>query len=105
MDAVAARHSGLSGSFANRSVPGQTWPGSEAGSAGGPQLLALERELSGPGAQEALARHDAVRAALDSRLADALREGVPPEDFPKVEQLREANTIARKILRLAVRDG
>ena len=71
----------------------------------GPQLLALERELSGPGAQEALARHDAVLAALDSRLGAALRDGVPPEEYPKLEQLREANTVARKILRLAVREG
>ena len=82
--------------------------GREAGqttAAAGPQLLALERELSGPGAQEALARHDAVLAALDSRLGAALRDGVPPEEYPKLEQLREANTVARKILRLAVRDG
>lgn len=71
----------------------------------GPQLLALERELSGPGAREALARHDAVLLGLENRIADALREGVSPDDFPKVEQLREANTIARKILRLAVSDG
>ena len=71
----------------------------------GPQLLALERELSGPGAQEALARRDAVLLGLENRIADALRDGVPPEDFPRIEQLREANTIARKILRLAVRDG
>ena len=42
---------------------------------------------------------------LENRIADALREGVSPDDFPKVEQLREANTIARKILRLAVSDG
>ena len=71
----------------------------------GPQLLALERELSGPGAQEALARHDAVLLGLENRLAAALRDGVSPDDFPKVEQLREANTVARKILRLAVSDG
>ena len=76
-----------------------------AGAAGRLQLLALERELSGPGAQEALARHDAVLLGLENRIADALREGVSPEEFPKVEQLREANTIARKILRLAVSDG
>ena len=71
----------------------------------GPQLLALERELSGPGAQDALARHDAVLLGLENRLADALREGVSPDDFPKLEQLREANVLARKILRLAMRDG
>ncbi len=71
----------------------------------GPQLLALERELSGPGAQEALARRDAVLLGLENRIADALRDGVAPEDYSMIEQLREANTIARKILRLSVRDG
>ena len=71
----------------------------------GPQLLALERELSGPGAQEALARHDAVLLGLENRLADALREGVSPDEFPKPQQVREANVLARKILRLATRDG
>ena len=90
-----------SGSTPDRSVPGHTWPGPGSG----PQLLAIERELSGPGAQEALARHDAVLAGLDARLADALRDGVSPDDFPKLEQLREANVLARKILRLATRDG
>ena len=77
--------------------------GGPAGS--GPQLLALERELSGPGAQEALARHDAVLRGLENRLADALREGVSPDDFPRLQQLRDANVVARKILRLATRDG
>ena len=71
----------------------------------GPQLLALERELSGPGAQEALGRRDAVLLGLENRIAAALRDGVAPEDYPKLEQLREANTVARKILRLAVREG
>ena len=71
----------------------------------GPQLLALERELSGPGAQEALARRDAVLLGLENRIADALRDGVPPEEYPRIEFLREANQVARKILRLAVRDG
>ena len=77
--------------------------GGPAGS--GPQLLALERELSGTGAQEALARHDAVLLGLENRLADALREGVSPDDFPRLQQLRDANVVARKILRLATRDG
>ena len=71
----------------------------------GPELLALERELSGPGALEALARRDAVLLGLENRIAAALRDGVPPEEYPKLEQLREANTVARKILRLAVREG
>ena len=54
----------------------------------GPQLLALERELSGPGAAEALARHDAVLLGLENRLAAALRDGVAPDDFPKLTELR-----------------
>ena len=70
-----------------------------------PQLLALERELSGPGAREALARHDAVLLGLEKRIADTLRASVSPDDFPKLEQLRDANVVARKILRLALRDG
>ena len=73
--------------------------------AAGPQLLALERELSGPGSQKALARHDAVLLGLENRLAGALREGVSPDEFPRLQQLREANVLARKILRLALRDG
>ena len=71
----------------------------------GPQLLALERELSGPGAQEALARHDAVLVGLENRLAAALNEGVSPEEYPKLTDLREANVLARKLLRLAQREG
>lgn len=71
----------------------------------GPQLLALERELSGPGAREALAWHDAVLLGLENRLDGALREGVSPEDFSRLQELRDANVVARKILRLALRDG
>ncbi len=70
-----------------------------------PQLLALERELAGPGAQEALARHDAVLVGLENRIAAALNEGVSPEEYPKLTDLREANVLARKLLRLAQREG
>ena len=69
------------------------------------RLLDIERELAGPGADAALARHDAVLAALDARLRAALDAGLPPEDFARAEELRKANTVARKILRLAVRDA
>ena len=66
-------------------------------------LLEIERELAGPEKDSALARYDAVLVALERRLEAAMKEGIPPEEFPKVGELREANTLARKILRLTVR--
>lgn len=68
-------------------------------------LLDIEKELSGPGAEEALRRHDAVLLSLQRRLDEAMGKGVAPEEFQSVQMLSEANTIARKILRLAVRKG
>ena len=70
------------------------------------QLLEIERELAGPEKDSALARYDAVLVALERRLEAAMKEGMSPDEFPKIEELREANTLARKILRLTVRvDG
>ena len=70
------------------------------------QLLEIERELAGPEKDSALARYDAVLVSLERRLEAAMKEGMSPDEFPKVEELREANTLARKILRLTVRvDG
>ena len=70
------------------------------------RLMQIEKDLAGPERNEALARYDAVLAALERRIASALKEGLPPDDYPKAEALREANTLARKVLRLTVRvDG
>ena len=69
------------------------------------RLLEIERELAGPEADAALARHDAVLSALDARLSRAVSQGLPPEEFSRAEELKKANTVARKILRLAVRDA
>lgn len=70
------------------------------------RLLEIERELAGPDAEAALARHDAVLLALDARIGAAMDAGLAPDDFSRVQALQEANTTARKILRLAVRvDG
>ena len=66
-------------------------------------LLEIERELAGPEKDSALARYDAVLVALERRLEAAMKEGMSPDEFPNVEELREANTLARKILRLTVR--
>ena len=68
-------------------------------------LLEIEKELAGPEKDSALARYDAVLVALERRLEAAMKEGIPPEEFPKVGELREANSLARKILRLTVRVG
>ena len=68
-------------------------------------LMAIEKELAGPDAAAHLARYDAVLVALERRLEAAMKEGLPPDEFPKAEALREANTLARKILRLTVRVG
>ena len=69
-------------------------------------LMEIERELSGPQKEAALAKYDAVLSALAERIDAAMAGGLSPEEFPKVEELKEANTVARKILRLTVRvDG
>ena len=68
-------------------------------------LLDIERELAGPEKEAALARYDAILVALERRLEAAMKEGLPPDEFPKAEALREADTLARKILRLTVRVG
>jgi hypothetical protein len=69
------------------------------------QLLEIERELGGPDRDSALARHDAVLAGLEARIAEAMRAGLAPDDYARVEQLREANLTARKILRICAREG
>ncbi len=69
------------------------------------QLLEIERELSGPDRRDALRRHDAVLAALENRISQSMESGMSPDEFSMVERLREANTIARKLLRLAVKEA
>ncbi len=69
------------------------------------RLMVIERELAGPDGANALARYDAVLARLDVRLESAMKDGLAPEEYPSAEALREANLLARKLLRLAVRDG
>ena len=69
------------------------------------RLMQIEKELAGPESREALARYDAVLLALDRRIEAAMKKGLPPDEYPAVEALREADTLARKILRLAARVG
>jgi len=67
------------------------------------RLLEIEKELAGPGGEEALARYDAVLVGLGRRVDAELKKGLSPDEYPKAEELKEASTLARKILRLAVR--
>ena len=69
-------------------------------------LMEIERELAGPQKEAALARYDAVLSALAARIDAAMKEGLAPDAFAKAAALKEANALARKILRLTVRvDG
>lgn len=69
------------------------------------KLLEIEHELTGSNSEEALARYDAVLVGLDNRLNEQLNTGLAPEDFARAEKLKEANMLARKLLRLAVKEG
>lgn len=69
------------------------------------KLLEIENELTGPNGAEKFAQYDSVLAALNVRLTDALSRGLVPEEYQRAEALKDANIIARKLLRLAVRDG
>ena len=71
----------------------------------GLKLLEIEHELSGAGAEEAFTRYDSVLAALDERVSGCLAAGLEPDEYARAAFLREANLIARKILRLAVKEG
>ena len=69
------------------------------------RLLEIEKELAGPEKETALARYDAVLEGLDKRIDATMNEGLSPDEFSKVALLKEANILARKILRLTVRVG
>lgn len=70
------------------------------------RLLEIERELAGPDKAVAFVRYDGILARLGERLSAVLTEGLPPDEFPRAAALAEANTVARKILRLTVQtDG
>ena len=67
------------------------------------ELLAIERELRGAGGKAAMEKYDRLLVALGERLEKALKAGLPPAEFPRAEELREANVIARKLLRLGLK--
>lgn len=69
------------------------------------KLLELEKELAGSDGVEKMRQYDDVLLALDKRLAGALQEGLPPGEYAKAERLKEAVIVARKLLRLEVREN
>ena len=69
------------------------------------QLLDIEKELTGPDGSAALERYDQTLVALEERFSTAMRQGLPPEEYNSANQLKEAILIARKLLRLALREG
>jgi hypothetical protein len=71
----------------------------------GLRLLEIEHELYGSGAEAALAKYDSTLESLDARIAEALSAGLEPGEYARVSQLKEANLVARKLLRLAVKEG
>lgn len=69
------------------------------------QLLEIEKELAGPNADQALAKYDEILIGLENRIAQELDNGLPPEEFKKIQTLREVNILARKLLRITVKNG
>lgn len=69
------------------------------------KLLDIEHALSGPDKMTALQQYDAVLIGLDTRLTQALDAGLPREAYLRAEKLKAATLIARKLLRLAVKEG
>lgn len=68
-------------------------------------LIELEEELAGPDREAAMRKYDEQLVALGNRLDAALAEGLPPDEFAKCDGLPEVVTIARKLLRIQVRQN
>ena len=49
-------------------------------------------------------KYDRVLVALGERLSKALRAGLPPDEYGRCVELEKANVVARKLLRLQVRE-
>ncbi len=69
------------------------------------QLLAIEKELAGADGEAAMKRYDDTLVALAQRLTQALKQGLAPDDYAAAEKLGEAVVVARKLLRLSLRDA
>ena len=68
------------------------------------ELMEIEKELSGPDREAALAKYDEVLVGLGARLKATMDGGLPPGEYEACRDLAEAAYVARKLLRLQVRD-
>ena len=69
------------------------------------ELLEIERELAGEGKEAAMEKYDRVLVALGERLAQAMTAGMTPAEYGKCEPLKDVVVVARKLLRLQIRDA
>ena len=69
------------------------------------ELLEIEKELAGPRREEALRRYDAKLVAIERRVGEMLKSGVAPDEYERCNMLVEAVVVARKLLRLQVKDA
>ena len=69
------------------------------------ELLEIEKALKGENRMAALKRYDDVLVALGRRVDDALKAGLVPDEYAKCDALTEAVVVARKLLRLQVKEG
>ena len=69
------------------------------------QLLAIEKELAGADGEAAMKRYDDILVALGQRLTQELQQGLAPDDYASAEKLGEAVVVARKLLRLSLRES
>ena len=68
------------------------------------ELMEIEKDLAGPDREAALARYDGVLVALGARLKSELDRGLPPGEYEACRDLAEVAYVARKLLRLQMRD-
>ena len=68
------------------------------------RLLNLEKELAGPEREAVFARRDAQLAAIQKRAAEELQRPLEPDEYARVEKLRDGVVAARKVLRFAMKN-
>ena len=64
------------------------------------ELLEIEKELAGANGEAAMIKYDNELVALAARAKAAMDHGVAPDEYKKIENLQDAITLCRKLLRL-----